>query len=849
MSPLPGRWKPAVHFGQNGTGGVDLRALPRICVLVFAIGAALGQQSGPALTIDASAGRHPISPDVYGISYYWDLGSANDPQRAANVAAASDIRATARRWGGNGTSTYHWKFDVSNIANDWFYEALPDTSVNAARLPDGSSFNAFADQARITGGKIMGTIPILGWLPKARAEMCSFSVAKYGNQCKQDPYAKYHPITCGNGIAYVAACGDSSATDGKSPANPQYIKNDPTDAYAQFDENLQADWVKYVVSRYGKGSQGGVAIWSLDNEPIWWDSTHRDIHPDPYTYDEVLALDIRYAEAIKRADPAAQVSGPVGDNWASLWFSKKDIVAGGSRWWSNPVDRNQHGGVAFLPWYLQQMRNYEQQNGRRLLDYLDQHAYLAPSNVAFSSAGNAAQQALRLQSTRVFWDPTYVVSGDYWIRDVDQNGAPVSPRFIPRLREMVDQNYPGTRIALTEYNWGALDNINGALAQADLLGIFGREGLDMANLWGPPKPTDPGAFAFKIYRNYDGIGGAFGETSVQAASADQSKLAVYGALRSNGQLTLIVINKTADDLSSAVAIANFAAGQPAKVWQYSGANLKAIVSQPDVPADGGNISAVFPGNSITLLIVSPSSPKVVIAPVVQAVTNAASYATTVAPGQMVLVWGRNLGPGKLAGLSLDGNGLVSSSAAGVRILFDGVPAPVIYASAAQCAAVVPYFGATKATTHVQVEYQGVRSDPLEVAVAPAAPGLFTLDFSGKGQGAILNEDGVTRNGLAAPAKPGSVVILWGTGEGITDPPGVDGRVALDILPKPLAPVTVDIGGQAATVLYAGAAPGNIPGVFQINARMSNNVQPGDNIAVHVKIGALTSQDGVTLVLR
>jgi hypothetical protein len=269
-------------------------------VFVVAVRAA-GQQPGPALSIDANAGHHAISPDIYGISYYWDLSSVSDPQRAA--AAASDIRATARRWGGNGTSTYHWKFDVSNIANDWFYEVLPDKTVNAAKLPEGSSFNAFADQARISGGKIMGTIPILGWLPKARAEMCSFSVAKYGTQCKQDPYAKYHPITCGNGIVYTSACGDPSVNDGKTPSSPTYVKNDPTDAYAPSDETFQADWVKYAVSRYGWASQGGISIWSLDNEPIWWDSTHRDIHPDPYTYDEVLALDVRYAQAIKPGRP------------------------------------------------------------------------------------------------------------------------------------------------------------------------------------------------------------------------------------------------------------------------------------------------------------------------------------------------------------------------------------------------------------------------------------------------------------------------------------------------------------------------------------------------------------------
>src|SRR5215469_8459039 len=383
---------------------IRMRFVIAMAVIVLAYPAA--SQSGPALSIDVNANRHAISPDIYGINFYWNVGTPANP---ALTAAAASIRPTLRRWGGNNTSTYNWKLDVENIDSDWFYEVLPDTTVDASKLPAGSSFNAYADQARTTGGRILATVPILGWLPYARQEMCSFNQSKYPNQCKIDPYYQFHPMTCGDGIQYVSACGTPSVNDGKAPASPVYIKNDPTDAYAQYDQTFQSSWVQYLISRYGKGSQGGIAIWSLDNEPIWWDTTHRDIHPNPYTYDELLSLDTRYAAAIKQADPTALVSGPVGDNWASLFLSKTDILAGQAKgnYWSNPVDRNAHGGVALLPWYLQQMRSYEQQHGIRLLDYLDQHAYLAPSNVAFSAAGDTATQALRLQSTRVLWDPSY----------------------------------------------------------------------------------------------------------------------------------------------------------------------------------------------------------------------------------------------------------------------------------------------------------------------------------------------------------------------------------------------------------------------------------------------------------
>jgi uncharacterized protein (TIGR03437 family) len=822
-----------------------MRTLLVIAVAGWAALPGAAQQAGPALSIDAAAGKQAISPDIYGINFYWSVDDSNSNPIPALVAAAPVLRPTVRRWGGNNTSTYQWQLDVDNIDSDWFFEVLPAAVPDVSKLPAGGSFNAFADQVRTTGGKILATMPILGWLPKARQRMCSYNVAKYGSQCKVDQYW----TACGDGIVYASACGTPTVNDGLAPSSPVYIQNDPTDAYAQYDQTFQAAWVQYLITRYGKGGQGGVAIWSLDNEPIWWDSTHRDIHPNPYTYDENLSLNITYAAAIKQADPTALVSGPVADNWASLYFSKKDITAGWSsragQYWSNPVDRNAHGGVPFLSWYLQQMQQYEQQHGTRLLDILDVHAYYEPSALD-SGTESAAIDALRLDSTREFWDPTYIPPSNYWIVDPNNNGAPIAPQLIPRLRQIVAQNYPGTKIAISEYNWTGFGTLNGALAQAELLGVFGREGLDMATLWGPPSPTDPVALAFQMYRNYDGVGGAFGETGVQSTSTDLSSLSVFGALRSDLFLTAMVINKTSSDLSSTLTLANFAPGPAAHVWRYSGANLGAIVPQPDAATSGGSLTTVFPANSITLLAIPPASfpvPK----PVVNAVTSAASYGSAVAPGQMVDIWGSGMGPAVGSGLTLDANGLVSTAVAGVRILFDGVPAPLVYVSATQCSAVVPYFGAVNPTTHVQVEYQGVRSDPLQVALSATAPGLFTGDASGAGQGSILNQDNSV-NSAANPASRGSIVTLWGTGEGLTDPPGVDGRPAVDVLPKPLAAVSVDIGGQPAVVQYAGAAPGMMPGVLQIDAQVPSNAPVG-SVPVHITVGGVTSQAGVTLAIH
>jgi uncharacterized protein (TIGR03437 family) len=217
---------------------------------------------------------------------------------------------------------------------------------------------------------------------------------------------------------------------------------------------------------------------------------------------------------------------------------------------------------------------------------------------------------------------------------------------------------------------------------------------------------------------------------------------------------------------------------------------------------------------------------------------------------MVVVWGTNLGPQQLDSQIVVGpNGIVSSQMDGVSILFDGVAAPVVYVSQSQCSAVVPYLAAFKPVVNVQVEYQGVRSDPFQVGVVPAAPALFTLNAQGSGQAAMQNQDGRTQNSAQAPAHAGEVVVLWATGEGVTDPPGVDGRLATSILPQPVATCAAEIGGLAASIEYCGAAPLNMPGLFQVNARMDAAVAAGDAVPVLVSIGGTPSQSGVTLVVR
>lgn len=242
---------------------------------------------------------------------------------------------------------------------------------------------------------------------------------------------------------------------------------------------------------------------------------------------------------------------------------------------------------------------------------------------------------------------------------------------------------------------------------------------------------------------------------------------------------------------------------------------------------------------------APAAPSVS----VSSIASAASYVSgSVAPGEIVVLNGNSIGPSNLTTYMLsDVRDSLSVSVAGTRILFDDAPAPIIYVSAMQSSVIVPYGVAARARTQVVVEFNGARSVPVTVPVVPSKPALFSANASGQGQGAILNEDN-TFNSADNPALRGHVVVMYGTGEGQTDPAGVDGRLALLTLPKPLLPVSVTIGGIAAEVLYAGATPEQVAGLFQINAVVPFGA-PSGALDVVVSVGGARSRSGLTVAVK
>jgi hypothetical protein len=556
--------------------------------------------AGPALTVDAGNQTHAINPYIYGMNAY-----------LLDAATAKATNITIDRWGGDSTSRYNYQLDVTNSAADWYFENGDGTGGDGASPVAGvKAFDALVVSNNTIGAKTLGTVPVQGWVAKDSSS-CSFPASTYPSQYSFDPYNPQ--------------CGD-----GELPDQSNITGNVPTVTSTAVGPSWAGGWVSYLAGKFGTAANGGVAIYDLDNEPDWWDATHRDVHPLPFTYDELVNNDVATALAIKTADPTAEVSGPVISFWWDYFYSKKDVESGWNSGnpcyepWSNPIDREAHNGTPLIDYYLQQFKAYETNNNVRLLDYVDLHTYFAAnyngSGVGLTTAGDTGEQQARLNSTRVFWDPTYT-DPNYpqpnYTNDANYTSScspPLqAPQLIPMMKTWVANDYPGTKTAITEYNWGGLEAISGALAQADILGIFGSYGLDLGTLWPTTNPTAqvPGMMAFEIYRNYDGAKSTFGDVALASTSADQGKLSVYGALRTaDGMVTVVVINKTYGDLTATLSLANLTPNGTAKVFLFSNANLAGIVAQPDVtvtpPLAGSTTSTVgttFPAQSITLLVV------------------------------------------------------------------------------------------------------------------------------------------------------------------------------------------------------------------------------------------------------
>ena len=511
------------------------------------------------VTIDPAADRRPVSRLVYGVNF-------------ASAEALARVGYPVQRWGGNATTRYSWQDDVSNRANDWFFYNVPDDNPSPQELPHGSSADRFIDQARAAGAEPLITVPMIGWTPRDRSRRWGFSVAKYGPQQQTE-------CTATGGVFWC----NPDAGNGLRPDGTPITGNDPHDTSREIGPSFVTAWLAHIAGRTGSAGQGGVKLFALDNEPTLWSSTHRDVHPQPTTFDELWQKTVAYASAIKAQDPAAQILGPMPWGWCAYFGSAADDCADGP-------DRRAHGGLPFLEWYLAQLRAHEQAHGVRLVDYLTIHYYPAAPGVTLSDDESAPTSARRLRALRSLHDPTYV--DESWI------GQPV--RLVPRMKEWIAARAPGTKLAITEYSWGNDDGPSSALAHAEALAIFGREGVDLATRWVAPEAHSRVEDAFLLYLDYDGAGSAVDGSSVRAVSDAPDAVGAYAIQRADGRLHVLLFNRdtAAREVTATVAGASAAS---ARLYRFAAAERLAAAGTADL-ADGA-LRLTLPPRSATLAVV------------------------------------------------------------------------------------------------------------------------------------------------------------------------------------------------------------------------------------------------------
>ena len=554
--------------------------IPRVCLILLCTMTLPMQAATIAVEVDLQADRHPINPLIFGVSGEPDL---------------SHLAYPLVRWGGNSTTRYNWQADIHNTASDWFFMNIPDGDGTAS----ASSVEALVASTLAAGSQPVLTLSTIGWMPKPiRQKLWSFSVAKYGpqlaNECSYfSPPSPWCTLDAGNG-----ECNPAQNQTGHCSASGYIVNNDPLDTSVVSTAQTQTSWMAHLQQRFGTAGNGGVRYYALDNEPMLWNSTHRDMHPAPLTYDEIWQRTVTYASAIKAQDPGAKILGPVTWGYCDLFGSAADNCLDGS-------DRAAHGGIPFVQWYLQQVCSYESAHGVRLVDYLDLHYYPQGDGVVdFYDPPNGSEtptvSARRLRSLKELNEPGW--DSESWLSDLG-NSTPwhySRPNLIPRVRAWIDSSCPGTGLSISEYNWGADNGASSALAQAEALAIFAREGVDMAARWVAPAAGSLVERAFRLYLDFDGHGARVEGESARATSANVDALGAY-AIRKPGVRTMILLfNKSTSSTTAAVNLGSRLTG-PWKLYQFTAMSDVSLVDSGIIDSAGISL-ANLPARSASLLV-------------------------------------------------------------------------------------------------------------------------------------------------------------------------------------------------------------------------------------------------------
>ena len=501
-------------------------------------------------TIDTSQGMWVISQDIYGMNAPFP-GKTVDPT----------LRATSERLGGNRLSAYNWENNASNAGKD--YKFQNDDYLGRSNGA-GDAVRFVMDDAWSAGGGAVVTVPIGDYVSADKSP---------GGDVRTDA-----------GTAYLETRFRKNVASKGAPFS------DPPD---QGDNSVYQD--EFVA--WAKGCAGTVPVaFSLDNEPDLWAENHPEIHPDKVTYEELCQRSVRFATAIKAVWPAAPILGFVSYGWNGY-----TTLQGAS---------DAAGKGEFVDYFLAQMKAAEDSAGHRLVDYLDLHWYPeakgSNARIVFDPAPTdatqlAALQEARMQAPRSLWDPTYTESS--WIASNLKN--PIN--LVPRMRQKIATKYPGTKLAFTEWNYGGPNDITGAITTADVLGIFGREHVDMAHIW-PLSQSEPFISAgVKAFRNYDGQSGEFGDIGIAAANSDTANTSVYASLSSSNpnHVVVVAINKKSDaSVTAGIRLAHPANLTTAKVYLLAGSTPK-LAAAPGLAATDVNVfSYVMPARSVSVLVFS-----------------------------------------------------------------------------------------------------------------------------------------------------------------------------------------------------------------------------------------------------
>ncbi len=479
-----------------------------------------------------------------------------------NVDNLKNITVGAIRQGGNRYTGYNWETNWSNAGEDW--HNMSDTNIG-----DVTNGPAYAAQ-KLSKTCDKYDIPY---------KMTTLQMAGYVSADKNGEVTEAAPSSRWNEVQFNK--------DSELSMTP-----DLEDGTVYMDE-----YVNYIVNTLGDSTTAaGIQGYSLDNEPVLWDNTHPYLHGASVTNNELVSKSIELAKVVKSIDSNAEVFGP------AFWGMLPCVNAGedGSNGFTDSEWQAVKNNYSwYVDFYLDQMAKAEAECGYRLLDVFDVHYY----------AQDCSSDASRLQAARSLYDESYAENS--WLQPYLGQYFP----FLTRLQESIDKYYPGTKLAITEYNLGDIaneattgKNITAAIAETEALGAFAMNDVYLATYWGTLPNCPYVESAINLYTNYDGEGAAFGDTLVEANTDDLSKAAAFAAVDAGDdtEVTLVLSNKdTSNTQNATISLSGSAANyQSAVVYAITPDSTDIKIIEVDNDVTNNTVSVSLPPLSVAQIVIS-----------------------------------------------------------------------------------------------------------------------------------------------------------------------------------------------------------------------------------------------------